>query len=353
VLAVHGFWFLTPETLPPWMKTMAAPFWIGVNIFFVLSGFLITGILIDTKSQPHFFKSFYVRRVLRIFPLYFGVLALSFVALPAFHLVPRPSPSEQFWYWSYLSNWGSVGGHAIRSLSHFWSLAVEEQFYLVWPFVIFVIPRRYLTRLCFACIAGSFLFRVGVFVWGFPTTYAYVLTPARAEDLAMGALAACFFRDALWLERIRRAAPFIAGFCVAAFIIICVGAHGFESTKALPVVFGTSVISLSSALLVLAAVDSHGAPGGLPARLRRLLAGSVLRWLGVYSYGIYVFHLPMIVLLHSHVLSFVARLDGSQRLVASLFSIVVVVAASCAVAFASYHLFEKHFLALKRSFQPG
>jgi peptidoglycan/LPS O-acetylase OafA/YrhL len=140
--------------------------WFGVDLFFVLSGFLITGILYDTASAPQYFRNFYARRVLRIFPLYYGTLAVFFFLIP---LVIDISDTfeellrDQLWYWSYLVNvqialeyWPSF-----FALGHFWSLAVEEQFYLVWPLVVFFLKRRSLIAICVVCIVGAFLVRVG------------------------------------------------------------------------------------------------------------------------------------------------------------------------------------------------
>ena len=119
--------------------------WCGVNLFFLLSGFLITGILFDTKSSSNRMKNFYARRTLRIFPLYYGVLTLWFLVLPAFNLdgTVRSWPSQQkVWVWLYAVNWGLIwGGHQFGVMEHFWSLAVEEHFYLLWPLVIWFSSR--------------------------------------------------------------------------------------------------------------------------------------------------------------------------------------------------------------------
>jgi peptidoglycan/LPS O-acetylase OafA/YrhL len=139
----------------------------GVDLFFVLSGFLITGILLSTKdaSPRNYFWSFYARRILRIFPLYILAVAGFFYGLlPYLHSrgeLLNVSRSEQFWFWTYLMNWRDAAGfRIINALGHFWSLGVEEQFYLIWPAVIFfflcssLLPCsvRRLGRI-FACIA--------------------------------------------------------------------------------------------------------------------------------------------------------------------------------------------------------
>src|SRR5262249_17527292 len=159
-----------------------ASLWVGVNVFFVLSGFLITGILLDTKHEPHYFKFFYMRRVLRIFPLYYGTLIAIFFVLPALKMAPFISASQQFWYWTYLGNWGKGRNLNVGSLGYFWSLGVEEQFYLVWPLVIYVLPRRSVSAWCCAAIAASFSYRSALFFLHHPVREAYFGTPARVED---------------------------------------------------------------------------------------------------------------------------------------------------------------------------
>src|SRR5437763_217904 len=120
-----------------------------VDVFFVLSGFLITGILLDAKGSNHYFRNFYVRRVLRIFPLYYGFLFVFFILAPALRPPTPGGPFEgwrasQGWFWSYLSNYQLLFPQWVRPypLSHFWTLAVEEQFYLFWPTVVLLTSRK-------------------------------------------------------------------------------------------------------------------------------------------------------------------------------------------------------------------
>lgn len=164
--------------------------WTGVDIFFVLSGFLITGILYDTRNTRHRFRNFYVRRTLRIFPLYYGILLAAVLLMPVFHWVFHP-----IWYlWPlYLENYGRfVWVHDLHTtpyaldhllsarrhfanpplvfyLGHFWSLCVEEQFYLAWPLVVFLVKDRVrLRNVCAAALLvglprgsyASYLYRV-------------------------------------------------------------------------------------------------------------------------------------------------------------------------------------------------
>src|SRR6478672_5358733 len=126
----------------------------GVDLFFVLSGFLITGILFDAKGKEHYFRDFYARRALRIFPLYYAALPVTLWLLPQFSLTfageVQPAADAQSWLWLYGANvvQSVRGAWCLGPLNHFWSLAIEEHFYLVWPAVIYFSSRRAAIRIC-------------------------------------------------------------------------------------------------------------------------------------------------------------------------------------------------------------
>ena len=194
-------------------RGVAATGWAGVDLFFVLSGFLITGILLDTKGAPRFFRTFYARRFLRIFPLYYGFLAIAFWVAPlldpSLGVVPL---SAQGWYWAYLSNVQLALAGAWQKpvwIGHFWSLAIEEQFYLVWPFLVYATSAKNLVRVCIALIVAALLTRVALVATGhgFAT---YVLTPCRTDALATGALIAALMRTGVAGEAIARGGRVVA-----------------------------------------------------------------------------------------------------------------------------------------------
>ena len=183
VLAFHCRYFF-----PPWMEKSARPTldvlgWSGVDLFFVLSGYLITGILLDTKDSSSYFRTFYARRSLRIFPLYF-----SFVAAV---LLLAQWRVHGFWYLTYLSNWQP--GHGVNDgyLSHLWSLAIEEQFYLIWPAVVWFVPPGRLKWICIALAVTAAGLRPFA---GSQDQAAYRLTPCRMDSLALGAFVAIGMR---------------------------------------------------------------------------------------------------------------------------------------------------------------
>jgi peptidoglycan/LPS O-acetylase OafA/YrhL len=129
--------------------------WAGVDLFFVLSGFLITGILLDSRGQENYFRNFYARRTLRIFPLYYTVLAVALLVVPfvvGFPRLPAAYPrllENQLWLWTYTQNYlQATTAHTLPGFGHFWSLAVEEQFYWFWPLVVCLLPRKALLRFC-------------------------------------------------------------------------------------------------------------------------------------------------------------------------------------------------------------
>jgi peptidoglycan/LPS O-acetylase OafA/YrhL len=337
--------------------------WVGVDLFFVLSGFLITGILWDSKGSQHFFRNFYVRRVLRIFPLYYGFLFAFFVLAPAIHptlhllLAYKALEHDQWWFWTYLQNvlWArqhstaGVIGHEL--VGHLWSLAVEEQFYLVWPMVVFLCSRRVLTRVCAVCVAAALLLRITVLLRvGGPSLANYILTPARMDQLAAGAWLAVILSVPGNYARVRRWAwPTVwvagGGFLLASLPDLLTDGRSTMLWGVQSVGF-TLLAAMFGALIVLA-IDprpSHNAPN-------RLFQHPLLVFFGKYSYGIYVLHLPIRFALERAGLD--ARtlpLAGHSLVLGAMGFWCVGIVLTTIAAFVSWHLFEKHFLHLKRLF---
>ncbi|NQV27245.1 MAG: acyltransferase, partial [Rhodopirellula sp.] len=170
--------------------------WAGVDLFFVLSGYLITGILLDSKRSPHYYRNFYARRVLRIFPLYYAVVLLTFLVLPRLDgsLAQILSNTEGSigWYITYLSNFAmSRGNHfGYGMLNVTWSLAIEEQFYLVWPLFVCVMRPQTLLRLCLSLIVGAPLLRLSLVLQSASWVTVYTMPFCRIDALAFGALVA-------------------------------------------------------------------------------------------------------------------------------------------------------------------
>jgi peptidoglycan/LPS O-acetylase OafA/YrhL len=324
--------------------------WVGVDLFFVLSGFLITGILFDTKETNNFFRNFYIRRILRIFPLYYGTLVVFFLILPR---IMRSNwqlqllAQQQSWYWSYLVNvliafkdWPLV-----RGIGHFWSLAVEEQFYLFWPIIVFFFRGRHLMIICTIGIMSSLAIRVGLILTGHSTA-AYVLMPARMDTLAVGALLALVARGPRGLAGLSRWAWPVAAALTVVLLAIFVSRRGLNTEDIVVETIGYTLIAfLFGAILIIAVTSSaQSIPG-------KVFASSALVFFGRYSYALYVFHPPILFFLKDHVFSVgtLPRLMGSQ-LPGQILFIAVATGVSVGVALLSWHFYEQPFLKLKNLF---
>jgi peptidoglycan/LPS O-acetylase OafA/YrhL len=312
----------------------------GVDLFFVLSGFLITGILHDTKGSRGYFRNFFGRRTVRIFPLYYGVLVVATILLPAIlgHRVTDASPLAM---WTYTANIPPTFHHEPKTFGHFWTLAVEEQFYLIWPAVVFVCSRTMLMRVCVGCIVGSIFVRLGLVSLGLSTNF---LSLGRLDSLALGGLLAVAARGAGGMAGWRpRAVQALAAMIVliAPLYVMKTGSH----EAWLQVIKYTFLAGMYGAVLVLALLSPPETVTGRFFHLR------VLRFLGKYSYGIYVFHpllIDMFVSLRGH--------DASGALetpLAVALRALAIATLSILAAWLSYHLYEKHFLNLKRFFAYG
>jgi peptidoglycan/LPS O-acetylase OafA/YrhL len=326
--------------------------WCGVDLFYVLSGFLITGILVDARGAHGYFRAFYARRALRILPLYYGVLALAFVVWPSLGTPPSGYDNlleRQGWYWAHLVNvlCARDGWHAPTYFQHFWSLSVEEQFYLVWPLAVCFLARRSLLVCCTVMIGAALAFRWALVAAGDPIA-AYVLMPARMDGLAIGGAVALLARSGAgraWLERWRRPIGLAAAGTVA---VLALSGGGLNQYRA-----GVQTIGYLALALAFGSATAAVATGAAPA-LQRSLRSRWLRFLGKYSYALYVFHYPLISALKAHGFSVGAlpTVAGSE-LPAQLIFTAVLVALAVALALLSWHAWEAPFLGLKRYVPMG
>jgi peptidoglycan/LPS O-acetylase OafA/YrhL len=282
--------------------------WMGVQIFFVLSGYLITNILLHQKTQPLgvYLKRFYWRRVLRIFPLYYAYLA---VAAAGFLTVGEPDIFGRLWKYlfTYTYNFARLMPDDPGGLSfvHFWSLAIEEQFYLLWPTVVFLLPVRAFRRFIVALIVLGPLLRLAAAIWArgvldnpdYAGRVVNMVTTSHLDAFAWGGSVAVFgyskITNPLRVFRWALAGALVLGFCFMAWRA-SVGHPIPWSSLGYPEhpiygfrhLWGYSVINAVSALAILAAV--RGSP---PARF--LNSRPMVR-IGKVSYGVYVFHLPLL-----------------------------------------------------------
>ena len=325
--------------------------WVGVQLFFVLSGFLITGILLDEKGAPLQLRDFYVRRVLRIFPVYYVALAVVFIVLPLMLATPSwltlPPDLSQAWYWFYLNNWSSPFLGDVPALGHFWSLAVEEQFYLLWPVCVIFLRRRTVLTICLMLFISAPLIRLLLTAANseLASSASYKFTVVRWDALAVGALVALVVRDRSWLRQTRKLLPFIVYGALVFFIVFIAVNKNFAPVGA-GAWFNQTAAALLFAGLLFRAVQPPLAGG---KNRQRLLTNNFLRSTGKYSYAIYVVHMPMIFALHPLWRDYVPGVKQSPIVDATAFSIVVFVA-SYLVAFVSWYLLERPCLQLRRFF---
>jgi len=178
--------------------------WIGVDLFFVLSGFLITGILLATKESAVYYKSFFARRFLRIFPLYY-LLVIVIIVKDRTHFDRLDIASLCFFYY----NWQAVHlGHNLYNVNSLWSLAVEEQFYILWPTVVLLVSKKALVRISVVGMMVALALRLVILPQSTVFQSAYYLTPCRMDALLVGALVAAWRTDTEIWKRVRRlAAP--------------------------------------------------------------------------------------------------------------------------------------------------
>ena len=350
VVLLNHFW---PKSHSLFLWQLGRTAWIAMDSFFVLSGFLIAGILLDARRSPDYFRTFFVRRALRILPLYYVVLigllgasALWRGGAPYRDLVENwgsPAP-----FFVYLGNFSAAFAGAwprIAALGPLWSLQIEEQFYLLLPFAILYLRPRTLSRLLWAAVFLSPSLRLGWFLWNphnpFPP---FVLLPCHMEGLALGALIALRFRQGPWKIATGRLATLTLCLLAAAGV----GSYLSDPAGLIQPWFtawnrtiGYSISSIGCAGLVLWLVRLRGSSWTGWLRL------PPIQYLGTISYGIYLLHYPILMAVN------VAwkTLSGNVPEESPLRSILVVTL-SIASASASWHLMERPLLRLKDRLAP-
>jgi peptidoglycan/LPS O-acetylase OafA/YrhL len=268
----------------------------GVDLFFVLSGFLITGILLACRRSleqgrqgvAFTARRFYARRFLRIFPLYYAVLAVASVALTL-----EPGILVSLWTYTFNLYGAWSGALSGRLISHFWSLAVEEQFYLVWPWVILLVPRRALVPVVCATLAVGPLSRWILFTAGAPFDAMRMVTTSCLDLLAAGALFAILVERAGLEAVLRGPVARVTGLAGAALFLwgvsIQVRGGGSNGATALEVFVVYTRWPFFAWLVLAAAQGFRGLPG-------RFLTARPMLYVGKVSYGVYVFHAFALVL---------------------------------------------------------
>jgi peptidoglycan/LPS O-acetylase OafA/YrhL len=345
----------TTDLLPPtlhgashMLAFLVHPGWIGVQLFFALSGFLITGGLLETQRATNYFRAFYARRALRILPLYYTVLILLLIVAPELHLGPsllQASPKEQLSLWLFIVNWTHAAPYGF---AHFWSLAVEEQFYLFWPFIVYRLSVRRLFAVCIYIALIALVMRSIMVFSGASSWTVYTATTSRLDALALGGAGACLWRipaARAWLASRLTAVNLAA---LALFVVGVPITRAYDTNAIQCQIFGYTLLALCCATLVTTA--AAGGEQARPTILARVLCWAPLRSCGKYSYAIYIFH------------QLLNKLVGDPWMVTTfgshppahtvyLYSLTIGLI-SFGAAYLSYHLLEKHFLALKYLLAP-
>ena len=268
--------------------------WSGVDLFFVLSGFLLGGILLDRKGASNYFKAFYTRRACRILPLYFIVVGVFFI-LPA-----ASSTAETVPLWAYLTftqniamaqqgDWGSDW------LTPTWSLAVEEQFYLILPFLVWSISRKRLPYVLAGLILLAPLLRICIITFASYGDFAfYILLPSRAESLYWGVLGAWIMRNPkclAFLNSHRKSLYAAIVMLTTGVCLLVLGPYRHWTPDVLttyfPPTYGYTLLSLLYLCVLLTAVTEKR---GLISFVTR---NQLLAKIGIISYGVYLLHIPV------------------------------------------------------------
>jgi len=314
----------------------------GVDLFFALSGFLITGILLETRGRPKFFSNFYARRTLRIFPPYYLTLALYYFALrPVLSHVWHYNElwSKQLWYWSYLANWlCALQGWQRQMIDHFWTLAVEEQFYLVWPLLVFAAGARRTIWICAGILLASPFLRAAIYflpLVHYPAPFIYTSTLTRLDPLAAGALLAAAMRIPELRRKVSTHAAAITWSGAAAFAVLIAYNRCYDTD--LPSI---AILAYSFLAILFTGVLALLVTQGPDHRLNRVFSTRWLRQIGKVSYVAYIVHAP--------VLALAERLVPGRPALLWLLS----AALTLAVSFASWRFFERPLLKLKDRLAP-
>ena len=273
----------------------------GVDLFFVLSGFLIGGILLDHRASPRLLPAFYARRLCRIVPLYLLLLASFLVCrmIPGLGTINRGtyfvSAVPTWTYFAFVQNIAMTWTRDIGPywLGATWSLAVEEQFYLVMPFIIRRLPPRQVAAACVAVIVLSPLLRLNALYGAHNAFAALFLLLTRADGLLWGVLCACLIRDAALRPALQRLGPLLGGLIACGAIVFGLLAVRHVSADSPAMLgWGYSLLSAWFAVIVLAVLLFPGAGAS------GLLAWRPLAATGVISYFVYLFHTPIWYVLH-------------------------------------------------------
>lgn len=325
--------FFTLERLGGWsgLFALAQQGNSGVSLFFVLSGFVITRILLQSVNSPRYFINFYGRRTLRIFPLYYLALC-CYVFIPTLlHWVSTFPPISESWYhFAYLQNFARTFNWPSQGPGHYWSLAVEEHFYLIWPAVVYACRGKHQEKLL--AVSIGFIIMAAALRWlmfsrGMDIN---VFTFTRLDQLSMGCILA-ILESRGWLEKKGRSKTFLW--------LMVIGVLSIAVCSRLSELYMNVAKHLAYGLLYLGLIG-YAITTSSDHLMNRFLNHSIMQYLGKISYGLYVWHV-LVLLFFEHYIT--------PR--NCFFDFLCVALCSVAVSSASWYLYEKRFLSLKKYFE--
>lgn len=326
--AIAAFGVILYHFLPEFSSSKLPYGWIGVDIFFVISGFLITAILLEQKGVTGnnllVIKNFVIRRALRLFPIYY-LLIFIFHLLQHFGNLWTWDAGNSIYYYTYTTNiLFFFEGMAGKQLNHVWTLSIEEQFYLFWPWIVVFVPNRAVILSLVFVILGSLIYKS---VSGIENIR--MLTFSHFDTLGGGALIAFLLKEKkesvlLFINRFK-------GIIILCGIFILLASEWYLLPE----------IIISSVVLVLAMSLVIGCHYGFSGLSGKIFSNSVLIYLGKISYGLYLFHKPV-----PYFLKLFLTPENSNSYYFLLISVVITIV----VAHLSYKIIESPFLALKKRF---
>lgn len=328
------------------ISKLSAIGWAGVDIFFVLSGFLITTILLKTKPEKNYFRNFYARRALRIFPLYYITISILLYILP-FTDPERGMQTQGLWpfYYLYQQNWTFITTAPSFLVSVTWSLAIEEQFYLIWPALTYYFNKRQLALISIGIILVSITARIVLII--FPQTsmdprrIIYFGSLTRFEQLAFGALTALLFSSQKQDVVPRKLLYAICAASISAFAMIAITDNPNPLVSYDLALWSYTLMAIFSATLIITLLIQKE-----KMLLSSIFKNPILTFFGKYSYSIYLFHLPVTLYL-LNVLVKADRQSAKAWLIFTAGCFCVTIIASLL----SWNLLEKRALEYKKYFE--
>lgn len=298
----------------------------GVSLFFVLSGFVITRILINTRNDQEYFKTFYKRRILRILPLYYLFLFVYYIFTPSLTDTDWIDFNFQLPFYFYLQNLTEILNIKALGPGHYWSLAVEEHFYLLWPLAIFIVKPKNTGRLIGMSILLIFILKYFMLINNYSIN---VLTFTRIDQILIGAFLAVLEKNGFFLKNNSQTRMLLIGLSIIPFaILIYVFSPAFPFLKEMSKYFILGMLFFCI-LGYLIASNSENI-------FNKYLSGSLLQYLGRISYGIYVWHILVLLILNKFFISQVLVVDILITIILTIF-----------IAHLSYYYFEKKFIIFK------